>query len=625
MNTSQVLSELQFLDKYSRFDYQKGRRENWQETVTRVTDFLLSYLPEKERLTVGELIFNSILNKEVSPSMRLMATAGKAASLNEASINNCSYLPLESTQDFHDLTLLLGLGVGVGFSVENHFVGSLGLVKEQHRDRTVKFVVPDSIYGWAQSIKYLIENKMAGNRVHFDYSLIRPAGSPLKTRGGRASGPEPLMDAHIAIGRILDERAGKEIRSIDAFDIACHIAGAIVSGGVRRSAMITIFDIDDELMFNAKSGDNFSENLQRQYANISAVIDEEISEEEMSALIQRMHDSGFGEPGIFSRYAARQTMPERRKAVFGMGGNPCMEIILRPRQFCNLSQAIVRPEDTFDTLKRKVEIATIIGTIQSSMNYFPELHPDFAKNNAEERLLGVSLSGIMDNKILQDAKVLSKLQEVVIKTNKKWAKILGINASVASTCVKPDGNTSLLYNTSPGLHPRWSPYYIRRVRLQYNNPVAQWLMDAGLPCEPVLGETWENVRTVVFDFPIKSPESNMYQMTASAIEQLEMWKLLKIHWTEHNPSVTIHYKPSELDEIKRFCYLNQGILSGVSFLENGHKYMQAPYEEVDEQTYLDSLDKFPEVDYTSFWNYETRFDSTSGTQTLACVGGSCLI
>lgn len=579
MNTSQVLSELQFLDKYSRFDYQKGRRENWHETVTRVTDFLLSYLPEKERLTVGELIFNSILNKEVSPSMRLMATAGKAAKLNEASINNCSYLPLETTQDFHDLTLLLGLGVGVGFSVENHFVRSLGFVKEQHRERTVKFVVPDSIYGWAQSIKYLIENKMAGNRVNFDYSLIRPAGSPLKTRGGRAcltgdttvykdrkkskeqneitldylfwlknnnpenfskikirsldeetgvfyrnqlidiiyngvapvylvetengykikatnnhrfmddtgrykslsmfsvneriavngkdfgsfcidcgatisrrskrcrdcdrksrlkndalettcrqrkevrsyrnennfcelcnsnlrlevhhidknprnnhvsnlqvlcskchhkihlidilfgnpykqkfvsydriisikfvgyekvydlqmmspnhnfvangfvshnSGPEPLMDAHIAIGRVLDERVGKEIRSIDAFDIACHIAGAIVSGGVRRSAMITIFDIDDDLMLNAKSGDNFSKNLQRQYANISAVIDEEISEEEMSALIQRMHDSGFGEPGIFSRYAARQTMPERRKVVFGAGANPSL-------------------------------------------------------------------------------------------------------------------------------------------------------------------------------------------------------------------------------------------------------------------------------------------------------------
>lgn len=922
MNTTQVLSELQFLDKYSRFDYQKGRRENWQETVTRVTDFLLSYLPEKERLTVGELIFNSILNKEVSPSMRLMATAGEAARLNEGSIfncfgretkfvsefgtvsffdfndgdtvkvkthdgtwknavvknfgkqklnkitfararstkeiratsnhtwllkngertqslkpkdiifglpdeitdwnfdnaspiekiawcygyvfgdgsvsnkhsmvrlcgeqnkfldrflscgfgsttsmslvgdnivftgkylkttpelsvenleeirafvigyldadaaktnchgrkkfvsiqssqddhidfiesafemvgvyllntrdltgqetnfgirpntkhfgltnritetnslwsvkeivedvvddvwclvvddnhsfvlsggivtGNCSYLPLESTQDFHDLTLLLGLGVGVGFSVENHFVKSLGVVKEQNKNRTVKFVVPDSIYGWAQSIKYLLENKMAGNRVHFDYSLIRPAGSPLKTRGGRASGPEPLMDAHIAIGRVLDERAGKEIRSIDAFDIACHIAGAIVSGGVRRSAMITIFDIDDELMLNAKSGDNFSKNLQRQYANISAVIDEEISEEEMSALIQRMHDSGFGEPGIFSRYAARQTMPERRNAVFGMGVNPCGEVLLRPRQFCNLSQAIVRPEDTFDTLKKKVEVATIIGTIQSSMNHFPELHPDFAKNNAEERLLGVSLSGIMDNPILQDSEILDELLLTVISTNKKWAKILGINESVASTCVKPDGNTSLLYNTSPGLHPRWSPYYIRRVRLQYNNPVAQWLMDAGLPCEPVLGETWENVRTVVFDFPIKSPESSMYQMTASALDQLEMWKLLKIHWTEHNPSVTIHYKPSELDSIKRFCYLNQDILSGVSFLENGHKYVQAPYEEIDEQTYLDSLDKFPEVDYTSFWNYETRFDSTSGTQTLACVGGACLI
>jgi len=290
-----------------------------------------------------------------------------------------------------------------------------------------------------------------------------------------------------------------------------------------------------------------------------------------------------------------------------------------------LSQAIVKPDDDFSTLKNKVEIATIIGTIQSSMNYFPQLHKDFARNNEEERLLGVSLSGIMDNPILQDAKVLQQLNAHVVETNKKWAKVLGINQSVAATCVKPDGNTSLLYDTSPGLHPRWSPYYIRRVRLQYNNPVAQWLMDSGVPCEPVVGETWDNVRTVVFDFPIKSPESSMYQTTASAIQQLEMWKLLKLNWTEHNPSVTIHYRPEELDTIKNFCYSNQDLLSGVSFLENGHKYKQAPYEEVDESTFNETLDKFPEVDYNGFWKYETSFDSTSGTQTLACVGGSCLI
>jgi intein/homing endonuclease len=990
MNSTQVLSELQFLDKYSRYDYDLGRREKWEETVKRVVDFLVSYVPDSERDSVYKLLFDAILNKKVSPSMRLMATAGKAAKLNESSIFNCGYLPLETTQDFHDLTLLLGLGVGVGFSVENHFVKSLGDVRYQNKDRTIKFVVPDDIYGWAQSIKFLIEHKMAGNRVNFDYSLIRPAGAPLKTRGGRASGPEPLMDAHIAIGKVLDARQGKEIRSVDAFDIACHVAGAIVSGGVRRclpsgsrvhtehgmkkiedvvlgdrvlttdgycsvtnkfnqgmqalvrvvtqdssfmctqnhkiavltdqenyiwkradelvfgdkliapyyliegkhqelpnftlerptnstnivipeldedmawllglihgdghidfangevsisvngeelelgvraaaqlrrfgvnvglseyenyfvlrvksrqlanyfhswlkqanveiripefiwnapyeikmayvsgvmdadgsvktrpvnvvttvyesfardiqlllsscgiqsrikslstkglkenwqpkfgvylinnkgkfefletptlfkreieiasvekrtnvfpdgvvwsdtdsplipvtfikienvegeyqtwdlevedmheffcngylmhnSAMITIFDRDDDLMLGAKSGTWYENNLQRQYANISAVIDGELSKEEMYSLIQRMHDSGFGEPGIFSRYAVRQTMPERRKAVFGIGTNPCGEVVLRPRQFCNLSQAIVKPDDDFSTLKNKVEIATIIGTIQSSMNYFPQLHKDFARNNEEERLLGVSLSGIMDNPILQDAKVLQQLNAHVVETNKKWAKVLGINQSVAATCVKPDGNTSLLYDTSPGLHPRWSPYYIRRVRLQYNNPVAQWLMDSGAPCEPVIGETWDNVRTVVFDFPIKSPESSMYQTTASAIQQLEMWKLLKLNWTEHNPSVTIHYRPEELDTIKNFCYSNQDLLSGVSFLENGHKYKQAPYEEVDESTFNETLDKFPEVDYNDFWGYETAFDSTSGTQTIACVGGSCLI
>lgn len=314
-------------------------------------------------------------------------------------------------------------------------------------------------------------------------------------------------------------------------------------------------------------------------------------------------------------------MQIRRNAINKFGG----EVLLRPRQFCNLSQVIIRPNDSVEELKKKVEVATIIGTIQSTMNYFPQLHPNFAKNNEEERLLGVSLSGIMDNPVLQNDSVLQELKNVVIKTNKKWAAILGIKESTSATCVKPDGNTSILYDTSPGLHPRWSPYYIRRVRLQYNNPVAQWLMDSGAPCEPVIGETWENVRTVVFDFPVKSPEANMYQTTAGALDQLELWRKIKLNWTEHNPSVTIHYRPEELDIIKKFCYDNQDILAGVSFLENGHKYQQAPYEEVDEATFVDTLDKFPAIVYDDFWKYETAFDSTSGTQTLACVGGSCLI
>lgn len=291
-----------------------------------------------------------------------------------------------------------------------------------------------------------------------------------------------------------------------------------------------------------------------------------------------------------------------------------------------MSQAIVRPEDTFDDIAEKVRIATIIGTVQSSLTHFPGLHKDFTTNGEEERLLGVSLSGILDNPKLVSEKWLTSLRDVVYTTNVEWAGKLGINASAAATCVKPDGNTSVLYNTSPGIHPRWSEYYIRRVRLQFNNPVAQWLMDAGVPVEPANGESWDNVRTVVFSFPVSSPKQSMYLTSATVGEQLETWLSLKKWWTEHNPSVTIHYKQSELDSIKEFCYKNQAYLSGVSFLENGHKYVQAPYEEIDYDTYTRLLSEFPkELEFDKFWEFETMFDSTSGTQNLACTGGSCLV
>lgn len=300
--------------------------------------------------------------------------------------------------------------------------------------------------------------------------------------------------------------------------------------------------------------------------------------------------------------------------------------MLRPRQFCNLSQAILNENDTEETIKEKVRVAAIIGTIQSCATGFRSLHPDFEKNNQEERLLGVSLSGMSDNNLVDDEAFLAELRDLVIKVNKEWAKKLGIKSAASTTCIKPDGNTSVLYNTSPGLHPRFAPYYIRRVRLQYQNPVAMWLMNQGVPCEPVLGETWENVRTVVFSFPIASPSSvTRFQHEVSAIEQLETWLRIKQNYTEHNPSVTIHYKPDELGDIKEFVFNNQDWLSGVSFLENGHKYEQAPYEEIDRETYEALSSEFPEVDFNSFWDYETMFDSTSGAQTLACVGGACLI
>jgi intein/homing endonuclease len=988
-SATEVMSNLTFLDKYSRFQWDKGRRETWEETVKRVVDYLsdLGKLNEEEY----RVIFEAIKNKRVAPAMRLMSTAGEAARQNPASIFNCSYLPLESSSDIHDLTLLLGLGVGVGFSVEKHFVDNFGYVSHS-TGKTYTYVINDDIYSWAQSFKFLVDHAIEGNSVAFDYSLIRPAGAPLKTRGGRASGPAPLLEAHSKVQELLASRRGMRLTTIDVFDIACYIAGAIVSGGVRRclpsgsrvhtkngmkkieevdigdlvltsngyypvlekfyqgkqslvrvvtqdssflctpnhkiavldgkngynwkeagslefgdklispsvsidgvkqhmpplnlnskssffsksitipeldeemawflglfqgdgyvnqhgvvsvsvngneletgvrvanqlrrfgvyvglseydnyfvlrvsskqlanylyswlkqpktplcvpeviwnstkeirmafvsglmdadgsiknkpvnvvttiyedyakeiqvllsscgvqsrvkalsqcglksnwnkkfgvylinnkskedfsciptlfknkitfsnnerhtnqyndgqnwsetnevlipvsfvriealdkqeetwdieveeqheffcngylvhnSAMISIFDKDDELMLSAKTGEWWRDNLQRQYANISVIIDEYLSQDEMSSIIDRMHNSGFGEPGIFSRYALRATMPKRRKIVANMGVNPCAEIILRPRQFCNLSQVILNESDTKEDIREKIKIATIIGTIQSSVNSFRGLHEDYEKNNTQERLLGVSLSGMSDNQLVADEAFLSELKELVIETNKIWAKRLGIKQSAATTCIKPDGNTSVLYNTSPGLHPRYSKYYIRRVRLQYQNPVSQWLMSQGVPCEPVLGETWENVRTVVFSFPIKSPDSvTRFQEEVGAIEQLNTWLSIKKNYTEHNPSVTTHYKPNELEDIKKFAFENQEFLSGVSFLENGHKYQQAPYEQITKDEYELMLSEFPKVDFNKFWEFETLFDSTSGAQTLACVGGACIV
>ena len=625
MNPTETLSNLQFLDKYSRYDYNLGRREEWSETIERVVNFLIKRVPHEYRGEAYELLYKNILNHKVTPSMRLLAVAGPAADKFEESIYNCSFLPLETPRDFHDLVLLLGLGVGVGFSVENDYVKLFGQVKDK-TGNTFSYRIKDEIESWAESIQFLIEHKMSGNNIIFDYSAIRPTGTPLKTRGGRASGPEPLMEAHKMIGKVIDNRQGKNIRSVDCFDIACHIAGAIVSGGVRRSAMITIFDMNDEDMLKAKSGEWYKNNIQRQYANISSIIDDKLSRKGMYDILQTMHDSGFGEPGIFSRYALRSTAPERRNVVFGMGTNPCGEIALRPRQFCNLSQAIIRSEDSEDDICEKVKVATVIGTIQSSMTNFKNIHSDFKKNCEEERLLGVSLSGIMDNIHLQNEEFLIKLKNIAIETNVEWAKKMGINQSASVTCVKPDGNTSVLFNTSPGIHPRWSPYYIRRIRLQYNNPIAQWLIYSGVKCEPQIGETWNNVKTVVFDFPIKSPDGiDMYQTSATALQQLNVWLKIKKNWTEHNPSVTIHYRKEELDAIKSFCINNQDYLSGVSFLENGHKYEQAPYEEITKEKYEELASTFPNVDFADFWKFETEFDSTSGSQVMACVGGSCLI
>lgn len=622
MNSAETMEYLQYLNKYARYDYNLGRRESWEETVNRVVDYLMevggdAFAAEKAN------IYDAIYYHEVSPSMRLMASAGKSAQRNGVSIYNCSYLPLSTPQDFSDVTLLLGHGVGVGFSVESEFVDMWPEVPE--RSNTVyAFKVPDSIEGWSLSIKILIEAALEGNSVRFDYSKVRPAGSVLRTRGGHASGPEPLQEAHEHINHLLLKRGGKHLRSVDLFDIACYVASAIVVGGVRRSAMIAIFDSGDMDMLTAKTGEWWVKNPQRSYANISAVIDRMMNLEEWKAYVKLMDESKAGEPGIWSRYAIRHSLPERRVYHEYMGPNPCVEQILLPWQFCNLTQVIARPGDSFEDLERKVRLAAMIGTIQSMITNFHDINPKFKVNCEAERLLGVSISGMMDNPVLAKAgtHTFNLLRDAAIDENRKWAGLTGINASVSVTCVKPDGNTSVLYNTAPGLHARHSEFYVRRMRLQDNTPVANFVKAAGIPWEYAAHDE----RTIVVSFPIASPDGAAVQHERSAIEQLEWWLTVKLGYTETNPSVTVTYRPEELDDIAKWLHTHQKRTVGLSFLPHSEStYVQMPYEQIDESEYKRLAESFPDVDPDVFWLFEAPEDTGEIAQTIACAGGACEI
>lgn len=622
-----IMSQIQFLNKYALYNHDIKRRETWRETVDRVVDYFREVVGDKIPGKTYRELYDAIFNHEVSPSMRLMATAGRGARKNQISIYNCSYLPLCDTEDFHDLAMLLGHGVGVGFSVENEHVAKWPVVAPFFQG-TYTVIVPDNIEGWAMSFKVQLDNYFNGYKTIFDYSKIRPAGAPLLTRGGHASGPESLRVAHENIEELLNDRAGLPLRSVDMLDIACFIAQCIVSGGVRRSAMIAIFDKDDELMLNAKSGDWWQKNLQRSLVNISQVIDNKMSEAEWLDYVMLMDKNKSGEPGIWSRYAIEHVLPERRKHVEGFGPNPCVEQILRPYQFCNLSQIIARSDDTLETLDRKVRLAALIGTIQSAMSDFHDIKGDFRKNCEDERLLGVSISGIMDCPLINtgDKKVLNHLRSVVISENRKWAKRFGINPSTSTTCVKPDGNTSVLYDTSPGVHGRYAPYYIRRLQVQANTPVANFAIESGIPCEPILGESWEKMNTLVLSFPVKSPVGAVIQRERSAVEQLDNWLAFKKEYTETNPSVTIIYRPEELSEMARWLYVNQEHTVGLSFLPaDDHTYQQTPYEEISEAEYNRLCSEFPDVDMDSFWQWEVGEDTTDAAKNMACVGGVCLI
>lgn len=610
---------------YSRWDDTLQRRENWNETVDRATEFLFTkagnILNEKLRLQITEAIYDH----QVLPSMRLMWAAGKAATANEVTIFNCAYAAITDLRVFDEALYILMSGSGFGYSVELEYIESLPQIKG-FKGYTKKHIIEDSKEGWATALRLAIETSYNGNSIEFDYSLLRPSGSILKTMGGRSSGPEPLK-------RLLDftqakiySRAGRRLRTIDVHDIMCMIGEVVVSGGVRRSSLISLSNVDDLEMRNAKFGAFWSSAPYRAMANNSVAYNEQpessVFMEEFLSLVK----SGSGERGIFNRAAILSTSP-RRKNWPDFGCNPCAEINLRSRQFCNLSSVIARPEDNFETLSEKVKLATIIGTIQSMFTDFKYISPEWKNNCDEERLLGVSITGQMDCPFIYNNKgeTLELLRKYAIKVNKKYAQLLGINQSVAITTGKPAGTESQVVFSGSGAHTWWSKFFIRRVRINSSDPLFKMIKESGCPVVPEVGQTEMNATTWVIEFPIKAPETAITRHDFSAKQQFEHWLKMKKHWCEHNQSVTIYVKPEEWIEIQHLVYENWEHVGGLSFLPTSdHIYRLAPYEEITEEEYNKRVLSMPEIDYTLLDELE-KSDHTIGAKELACSGGTCEI
>jgi ribonucleoside-triphosphate reductase len=612
--------------RYARWLEDEGRRESWAETVSR---YISNLVHTKVDQDVENEIEQAILNLEVMPSMRAMMTAGPALERDNTAGYNCSYLPVDDPKSFDEAMFILLCGTGVGFSVERQFVSKLPEVPELFDSETT-VVVKDSKEGWAKSLRQVIALLYSGEIPKWDVSRVRPAGARLKTFGGRASGPAPLVDLFNFVIRIFKDAQGRKLSSMEAHDIMCKIGEVVVVGGVRRSAMISLSNLSDDRMRHAKSGQWWENNPQRALANNSVSYTEKPDSLSFMREWMALVESGSGERGIFNRQASKKQAEKngRRDPNYEFGTNPCSEIILRPYQFCNLTECVVRATDTIEDLERKVRLATILGTIQSTYTKFPYLRKVWQKNTEEERLLGVSLTGIMDNPLMTTAnagldKTLEHLRDVAIKTNSEWADRLGIPVAAAITCVKPSGTVSQLVDSASGIHARHSPYYIRTVRGDNKDPLTQFMKDQGIPAEP---DVFKPDQTTVFSFPIKSPDNAVVTADVSAIDQLKMWLTYQRNWCEHKPSVTINVRANEWFEVGAFVYEHFDEMSGVSFLPyNEHTYQQAPYQEVGKSEYEQLLSLMPKsIDWAKLKEYEAE-DNTSGMQTLACSGDSCEI
>ena len=609
--------------RYARWIEEENRRETWAETVGRFIDNIVRPA-DIDSKTINE-IEDAILNLEVMPSMRALMTAGQAADRDNTCVYNCSYLPVDHPRAFDEAMFILLCGTGVGFSVERQAIQKLPQVPEDLAEVEDIIVVQDSKEGWAKSLRKLISLLYVGDIPKWDLSKIRPAGARLKTFGGRASGPEPLNDLFNFVVGKFKGATGRKLNSVECHDIMCKIGEVVVVGGVRRSAMISLSNLSDDRMRHAKSGQWWENEGQRALANNSVAYTEKPDMETFMREWTALVESKSGERGIFSRDAADKHVERngRRETGREWGTNPCSEIILRPYQFCNLTEVVVRPTDTEKTLARKVKLATILGTIQSTYTHMPYLRPVWKRNTEEERLLGVSLTGIMDNEITNKptAKILNKLRHVAVQTNNEVAQQLGISASAAITCVKPSGTVSQLVDSASGIHARHSTYYIRTVRGDNKDPLTQFMQDAGIPAEPCV---MKPESTTVFSFPVASPDGAVTRNDMSAIEQLELWKMYAIEWCEHKPSVTITVRDEEWLKVGAWVYDNFDICSGVSFLPHSdHTYAQAPYQDCDKAVYTEALKSMPKsIDWSKLSDYEKE-DNTAGTQTLACSGDSC--
>ena len=613
------------LSRYARWLPDEGRRETWSETVDRYVDNVVSRKVDDQ--VVVNQIREAILSLSVMPSMRMMMTAGPALDRDNTSGYNCAYMAVDDMKAFDEAMMILLCGTGVGFSVERQHIAKLPEVPDQMFDSEDTIVVHDSKEGWAKAYRKLVAMLYSGEAPGWDISKVRPAGAKLKTFGGRASGPDPLVELFKFTVNIFRGAVGRKLSSVECHDLMCKIGDVVVVGGVRRSAMISLSNLSDDRMRRAKSGQWWENDAHRALANNSAVYNER---PEMEAFLHEwtsLVESKSGERGIFARYAADAHVARsgRRETGHEWGTNPCSEIILRSNQFCNLTEVVVRVNDSVENLREKVRLATILGTVQSTYTKFPYLRKSWTRNTEEERLLGVSLTGIMDNVVTShpDPEVLQSLRQTAIDTNKEWAEHLGVPVSAAITCVKPSGTVSQLVDAGSGIHARHSPYYVRTVRGDVKDPLTQLMIDQGVPSEP---EVNHPDSTAVFSFPVKSPESAVTRNDMSALEQLELWKMYAMNWCEHKPSVTISVRDEEWMEVGAWVYRNFDICSGISFLPHSeHTYQQAPYQDCDEDTYQELLSQMPKnIDWTSLGLYENE-DNTAGSQTLACAGGVCEI